>query len=249
MAAVSAEFAGERDLAMSLEKTDFVGEPAAASREPAMADPTADPTAATTPDGCPNPLGWAQVLDAFRTQSASWSIRVGDDSVSGRTLGQGHPLYFLNGLAGTSDLFCLIVWLLRDDFQCVVFDYPTRNERRRRVVTAEGLTADLFAAADLHGNSTFSLFATSFGGLVALAALTARPARIDRAILQGAFAHRRLSAVERLLCRLGRFIPGTLAGVPFRDTIQRANHQRVLSPLRQEPLGVFHRERRPDSDS
>jgi 2-succinyl-6-hydroxy-2,4-cyclohexadiene-1-carboxylate synthase len=232
---VVADFVTERDLAMPLEKTDFVGELPDVSPEPVVIDPTAT----TTPDGCPNPLGWAQVLEAFHAQSTSWSIRVGDDSVSGRTLGNGRPLYFLNGLTGTSDLFCLLVWLLRDDFQCVVFDYSTRKERGRGAVTPARLAADLFAAADLHGDSTFSLFATSFGSVVALTALTERPAQIDRAILQGAFAHRKLSAVERTLCRLGRFIPGTLAGVPFRDTIERANHQRYFPPFDRSRWGFL----------
>jgi pimeloyl-ACP methyl ester carboxylesterase len=200
-----------------------------------------DSLAVTTPEGCPSPLGWAQVLEAFRAQSTSWSVRVGGESVDGRTFGNGRPLYFLNGLTGTSDLFCLLVWLLRDDFRCVVFDYPTQNgtAKPRRRLTAAGLADDLFAVADSQGDSTFSLFGTSFGGVVALAALTARPTRIDRAILQGAFAHRRLSAMERLLCRAGRFVPGTLAGVPFRNTIQLANHQRSFPPFDYSRWGFF----------
>jgi pimeloyl-ACP methyl ester carboxylesterase len=219
---------------MSLE-TDFVGRPPGAS--PGL--PVSDPTAVTTPDGCPNPLGWAQVLDAFRSQSTAWSTRVGEESISGRTLGSGRPLYFLNGLAGNSDLFCLLVWLLRDDFRCVVFDYPTHDGRRRVAVTAEGLAEALFAVADFHGDAAFSLFATSFGSVVALAAVAARPGRIERAVLQGGFAHRRLSAAERLLCRLGRFVPGTLARIRFLEKIQRANHERYFPPFDASRFGFF----------
>lgn len=225
----------ERGLAMPLEKIDFVGEPPAASRGPAKPDPTA----ITTPEGCPNPLGWAEVLDAFRSQSTPWWTQGGRETICGRTLGTGRPLYFLNGLAGDSELYCLLVWLLRYDFRCVVFDYPTYDGRGRRAVTAEGLAAGLFAAADFLGDTTFSIFGTSFGSAVALAALAARPARVDRAILQAAFAHRRLSAAERLLCRLGRFLPGTLAALPFRETIQRANHQRYFPPFDRSRWGFF----------
>jgi len=222
-------------------ETDLVGESPAASTGPSASPGLAvdDPTAITTPDGCPNPLGWAQVLEAFRDQSTSWSVRTDGASFSGRTLGSGRPLYFLNGLSGTSDLYCLIVWLLKDDFRCVVFDYPTRHEQKRRIVAPEALAAGLFAAADLHGDSAFSLFATSFGGLVALSAMTERPVRIDRAILQAGFAHRKLSAAERLLCRLGRFAPGTLARVPFLETFQRANHQRYFPPFDRSRWGFF----------
>jgi pimeloyl-ACP methyl ester carboxylesterase len=222
--------------------TEFIGQVPADS----CGSAAYDPLAVTTPEGCPSPLGWAQVLEAFRSQSTSWSVRVGGKSVDGRTFGNGRPLYFLNGLTGTSNLFCLLVWLLRDDFRCVVFDYPTRSGSTQngtakppRRLTAEGLADDLFAVADSQGDLTFSLFGTSFGGVVALAALTARPSRIDRAILQGAFAHRRLSAMERLLCRTGRFVPGTLAGVPFRNTIQLANHQRCFPPFDYSRWGFF----------
>jgi pimeloyl-ACP methyl ester carboxylesterase len=227
--------------------TDFIGQTPADS----CGSAAYDPLAVTTPEGCPSPLGWAQVLEAFQSQSMSSSVRVGGEAVDVRTLGSGRPLYFLNGLTGTSDLFCLLVWLLRDDFRCVVFDYPTHSRtaesertqngpvKPRRLLTAEGLADDLFAVAESQGDSTFSLFATSFGGVVALAALTARPTRIDRAILQGAFAHRRLSAMERLLCRAGRFVPGTLAGVPFRNTIQLANHQRCFPPFDHTRWGFF----------
>ncbi len=107
---------------MSLE-TDLVGEPPAAHSEPTATDPTA----ITTAEGCPNPMGWVQVLDAFHAQSTAWSVPVDGVTISGRTIGTGRPIYFLNGLTGNSDLFCLLVWLLRDEFRCVVLDYPTRK--------------------------------------------------------------------------------------------------------------------------
>jgi 2-succinyl-6-hydroxy-2,4-cyclohexadiene-1-carboxylate synthase len=234
--ALTAESLAERDLAMSLE-TDLVGAPPAAYPEPTATDQTAT----TTAEGCPNPMGWVQVLDAFHSQSTAWSVRFNGVSISGRTLGTGRPIYFLNGLTGNSDLFCLLVWLLRDEFRCVVFDYPTRAERglSQNVLTAEGLAADLFAAADGQGDTTFSVFATSFGSAVALTALEAGRGRIDRAVLQAGFAHRRLSVFERLLCGLGKAVPGTLARLPFLESIQRANHQRYFPPFDASRLGFF----------
>jgi pimeloyl-ACP methyl ester carboxylesterase len=213
---------------MSLE-TNFVGAPPAAHPERAVTDPTA----VTTADGCPNPLGWAQVLEAFHARSTAWSVQIDGDVISGRAIGTGRPLYFLNGLAGNSDLYCLLVWLLRDDFRCVVFDYPTSGERgpSHKKLTAERLAADLFAAADRQGDATFSLFANSFGSTVALAALAGGKKRVERAVLQSGFAHRKLSPFERFLCRLGRFAPGTLARLPFFEMVQRANHQRYFPPF------------------
>ena len=123
------------------------------------------------PEGCPTPLGWAQVLDSFRSESTSWTLQHDGAVIEGRTLGRGRPVYFLNAIAGDSELFCLLAWLLRDDFRCVVFDYPTRDETslRQRRQTAMALAADLLAIADSQGDEVFSLFATPFGSLVALA--------------------------------------------------------------------------------
>jgi len=218
-------------------QTEFISNPAASSPDVV----THDPTAVTTADGCPAPLGWAQVLEAVRAQSTPWSVEVHGHRFSGRTLGVGPPLYFLNGLTGTSDLFCLMVWLLRDEFRCVVFDYPTRAGagRKSRSLTNELLASGLFAAADRHADQTFSMIATSFGATVALTALTAQPERIKCAILQAGFAHRKLSATERLLARIGRHVPGTLANLPFVKAFQRANHQRYFPPFDRTRWGFF----------
>src|SRR5262249_47884803 len=75
-------------------------------------------------EGCPAPLAWRQVLDAFRTESTSWSVDRGEYRIEGRAWGEGAPLYFLNGMGGTHELFALLVWLLKDSYRCVVYDYP-----------------------------------------------------------------------------------------------------------------------------
>jgi pimeloyl-ACP methyl ester carboxylesterase len=212
-------------MVLHLEKDDRT------EKGPATLAPPApyDPTAITTPEGCPSPLGWAEVLKAVHSQSTPWRVQAGGHTITGRTLGAGPPLYFLNGFAGTSDLYCLMVWLLRDEFRCVVFDYPAPTG----TLTAEKLAEGLLAVADFHGDSPFSLFATSFGSVAALTAMSEAPTRIDRVILQAGFAHRGLSATERLLSGLGRFVPGTLASVPFWNTIEHANRQRSFPPFDQ----------------
>lgn len=200
-----------------------------------VAEHSTDPVGmpAGSSEGCPPPLGWAQVLDEFRAQSEPWTVSIAGTSVRGRTLGRGRPLYFLNGFAGTSDLFCLMVWLLRDEFRCVVFDYPATAEgpKNGSPLTADSLATLIFEIADSQRDETFSLFATSFGSVVALAALAADPRRIDRAILLNGFAHRDFSLLERLLSRAGRFLTGTLTSVPFRAAIHRANHEHYFPPF------------------
>ena len=203
------------------------------------------------PEGCPTPLGWAQVLDSFRSESTSWTLQHDGAVIEGRTLGRGRPVYFLNAIAGDSELFCLLAWLLRDDFRCVVFDYPTRDETslRQRRQTAMALAADLLAIADSQGDEVFSLFATPFGSLVAVCAPYSNPDRVDRAVFLGGFAHRRLSLAERLLIRAGRHLHGTLAGIPLREQIERAESRSRIPSVRYGPAGFLSRQRRPDADS
>jgi len=176
---------------------------------------------------------WQQVVEAFHAESEHWTLDRGRYVLDGWTWGNGPPLYFLHGLTASSELFALLVWLLRDQFRCVLFDLPAnrRGTRVRGPLKLHDLTADLFAAADRHRDDRFQLFASSFGCLVAIEAMLERPERIERAVLQGGFAHRKLSAAERLLVRAGHWMPGGLNILAFRRTIQAHNHRPWFPPF------------------
>ncbi|MGH7127095.1 MAG: alpha/beta fold hydrolase, partial [Planctomycetaceae bacterium] len=170
-------------------------------------------SAAAPPDPCPPPLSWRDVIESFRDGAEAWRIDRPRDPLHGRTIGQGPPLYLLGGFGGTPQLYALLVWLLREEFRCVLIE--TRDERReqygmrnaecgvrghfavrtlrtphstfrthRSPLMLENLTADLWAAADHFGDKRFGVFASSFGGLVALAALAEGSHRIEGAVLQ-----------------------------------------------------------------
>ncbi len=224
-------------LTMSVE-TDFVGNAAADSAGEVIEDA---PRPASS-EGCPTPLGWAEVLESVRGESTAWSIDVEGSLLHGRTLGRGRPLYFLNGITGDCELFCLLAWLLREDFRCVLFDYRTHAARGPADSTpfsARRLADDLLAVADAQHDQAFSLFAAPFGSLIALSAMADHPTRIERAVLLGGFAQRRLSRFERFLCGVGRFLPGTAAQVPLRGTLQTASHQRAFPPFDATRWGFF----------
>ncbi|MBS0264070.1 MAG: alpha/beta fold hydrolase, partial [Planctomycetes bacterium] len=143
-------------------------------------------------------------------------------------LGSGPALYFLNGFVGSQELFALLAWLLRDQFRCVVFDYPPSVSRGWTLADA---VADLLAIADQAGDAEFHLFGHSFGSMVALQALAEHPQRIRRAVLQGAFAHYDWSTSERLLLSAGRLLPGRVKLLPGRVFIQRQNQGRWFPPF------------------
>lgn len=179
-----------------------------------------------TPPSCPPPLAWQDVLSEFRNQSEAFQFTGSDGlTVSGRVLGEGPPLYILNGLAATSEIFCLTVWLLREEFRCVAMDYP------EQATTLSQLASSLFTTADGLGDCEFDLFATSFGSAVAMEVLTANPGRIRHAVLQGPVNGIRLSGLERLVTKAALLAPGRMRHIPlFRAALQN-NHRLWFPPI------------------
>jgi len=198
-------------------------------------------SAESVPAGCPTPISCADVLEEFRDQSVPWSLDRGDYVITGRTWGTGPALYFLNGSAQTYRLFVPVVWLLRKGLRCVVYDYPG-GKPACNSLTAERLAEDLLAIADAQGDETFTCYAASFGGLVALAAMKLSPERITRTMIQNGFAHRRLARFERLLIRIGRWWPGSLDRVPGHRFLLRQNHAMWFPPFDPDRWQFFVRE-------
>lgn len=211
----------------------------AAAAHPAPAEEADSETRHPPPDthhpslplGCPTPLEWQEVVRDFHASADAWYLDRPGYRLSGRMWGRGRPLYFLNGIGGTLDLFALTAYLLRDDFRCVLYDYPGTasaslgSGRSVGRVSLDDLVDDLLAIANRCGDETFSIFATSFGSLVALRAMQRHPGRVGPSIVQGGFAWRRLSRFERLLIHACRLHPGRLRHMPFRTLIQRLNHR------------------------
>ena len=184
-------------------------------------------------DACPEPLSWRQVLERFRTESTSWALDRGHYTLRGRCWGEGPPLYFLCGIGGTCELYALLVWLLREDFRCVVWDYPGTDSGAEVMpgATAADLAMDLCAIADELNDEQVNLYATSFGAFVAWEAMLCGGERIGQAVVQGGFAHRELSRFERWMVVACQHLPGKMRHVPGYRTIQRQNHRRWFPPF------------------
>lgn len=199
-----------------------------------MSDPVSSPpTAAAEAGGCPPPLEWQEVLREFHAQADVWYLDRPQYRLQGRILGQGRPLYLLNGFGGTHELYALLVWLLRDEFRCVLWDYPgtaakTKVNPSVRVVD---LADDLAAIAGTCGDATINVYAPSFGSLVALQALAKHSGLVRRAILQGGFAHRQFSRFERWIARSSRFFPGSMKHFPGSRAVREHNHRRWFPPF------------------
>jgi pimeloyl-ACP methyl ester carboxylesterase len=196
--------------------------------EPALAN-SPDQPAAPAESTCPPPLAWVDVLADFHKQADAWYLDRPNYRISGRTLGSGPALYLLNGYSGTHELYSLFVWLLQDRYRCVLFDYPVPSDRKNLTLT--DMADDLVAIADTCGDRQCHLFASSFGGLVAMTAMARHPGRFGRSIIQAGFARRSLSRFERAFIDICQRLPGRLRHFPGRGAVQRQSHRRWFPPF------------------
>ncbi|MEX0726188.1 MAG: alpha/beta hydrolase [Planctomycetaceae bacterium] len=192
---------------------------------------TANSTEAVEP--CPSPMSWVDVVQRLRTDSAPWEISCGSYSIAGRTIGTGKPLYFLGGATGDSDLFALTAWLLKDEFRCVLYDYPDHSARNHkgRPLTIDDYADDLLAVIEDQHDEQIVAYAVSLGVPVLLTAMQRHPERIGRAIVQGGRIRLPLTGLERLMLRCGRLLPGKLRHLPGRETIWKQNHRAWFPPF------------------
>jgi pimeloyl-ACP methyl ester carboxylesterase len=191
----------------------------------------------TSPEACPPLLLWHDVRQEFLSQSRSAVVNSPVGSATIRIWGSGPPLYFLPGFASPSELYCLLIWLLRDAFRCITVEPAgsTLDDAAppscRRFSTMDDYAELLIAAVNDSGDETFSIFGADFGAAWGLAAANRIPDRVLRLILLQGFARRRLSFMERQMGWLCGFSRRTLSAFPFREAVQTQNHRRWFPPF------------------
>ena len=190
---------------------------------------------------CSTSLTLVQIVEKFREQSEEWELETHLGKVKGRTYGTGEPVYFLNGAGAGSLLYSTIAWLLKDHYKCVLFDSPLYFPEtcKRKEANINSLSEVVKEISDFHHDRNVSLYASSFGSMVALNSLALFPDRFSRGLLQGGYSHRELSLFERTLSSIGRKIPGPLKRVPFYKKIQTMNH-RLWLPLMDQGRWEFY---------
>ena len=174
---------------------------------------------------CPVPLDWRQVRAAFRAEP-QWECPFRDSVIRGRQIGSGPALYFANGMVGSSELFCLTAWLLKDEFRCVVFDPPAKSMR-----SVSDHTDALKTVLANCGDESAFVYATSFGCVPTIAALADDEQRFPAAILQGGYATLNMTLSERILAAVGRIANSGVARIPFQRTIAEQNHRPWFPPF------------------
>ncbi len=182
----------------------------------------------TAPTGCPPPLVWSEVLNNFRENSETFEAGSGQLKVTGAIFGQGEPLYFLNGWSGDADLFCLTAWLLREQFRCVILNYPQQAR------SLQSLSESTIAAAEELGDASINLFGTGFGSCIALQTALQFPSHVQRLILQSPLIRFELSKLEQLVGRACTLLPSSVRRAPFRRQLALANHRLWFPPIDQQ---------------
>ncbi|MCA9115433.1 MAG: alpha/beta hydrolase [Planctomycetaceae bacterium] len=209
---------------------------------PGNSETTSDCCGPPIPPGCrldsddepaPVPLDWRDVHAEVQRHGRDERWQHDGRHLQTLTLGEGPPLYLPCGLSGRSELFCLLAWLLKDSFRCVMIDLPAPALRGRlnRDAPLNQPVADLLDVMDRAGDETAVVYGAGFSGLVAIELTRAVPHRVAGLILQSVGFQQELSTAERFLARCGLVLPWLpIRRVPAVQTIQLRNHRMWFPP-------------------
>ncbi len=174
---------------------------------------------------CPPPLVWTQVLANFRADAQPFELHPHGELIRGLAFGSGQPLYVLNSWSGTPESFCLLAWLLKDQFRVVLMDYPATAP------SWDELTAVPAQVATYLGDDTYDLFATGFGTVPALKQAVTVGTGLRRLALHAPIVAYRLSLLERLGAACFSCLPASISDVPFRKRLLFKNHRLWFPPI------------------
>jgi pimeloyl-ACP methyl ester carboxylesterase len=205
--------------------------------QPAMLETT--PLLPPQGEGCPTPLAWAEVVESFLKDSNRRVVESTIGTISARSLGSGPPIYFLNGASGDSRLFALTAWLLKDQAECVIVDYPD-FAKQVRPLDYIGRTVELLnALRESVRHERITLFGASFGGRVALEWMQADPVGVSRGVVQTPTFGIPWTILERAFLSIGRRMPGRVASLPAWQGIQTRNHRDWFPPFDETRWGFL----------
>ena len=200
---------------------------------------------------CPAPARIRHEVADYDARSETRRWDGPDYRMTYRSLGDGPPLFVVPGIASTYHVYALLLNQLSTRFRTIIYDYPGEHAddgAKLRRITHDSLVEHLFGLIDHLNIGRAFLAGISFGSTVVLKALDREPRRFPRAVVQGAFAHRRVFCAERLALSLGRLVPGKAraasASPPDLDLQRQAGVPRDPGG----PLAVLSREERRHAD-
>ncbi len=192
------------------------------------ADVANTPSSAVPSFACPPPLRCRDISQALDDLAISWELPDSPVGTHGWTWGQGLPLYFLSGRGGSARLFCLLAWLLREQFRCTLVDW--KLPARGPLPTLQEWVDDLSRLLREREDHPATVVGVSFGATLALETAARNPGQFLRLILHQVARRQRLSLAERVLATLFQESDRALQNIPGRETVQMLNHRRWFPP-------------------
>jgi pimeloyl-ACP methyl ester carboxylesterase len=136
--------------------------------------------------------------------------------------GAGTPVVFVHGLCDHPKSFCLLMAELVDRGY-EVFCYHLANgqddDAKLKTYTHDDFVEDLVAFLDHCQLGPVFVKGSSFGSTITLAALLKHPSRFNRVVLQGGFAYRKISGLEKNLSKMGRGWHFRMRQLPGRKVV------------------------------
>ena len=186
---------------------------------------------------CPAPANFREEVTRYDEHAVTGCWDGPRYRMTYRVLGSGPPLILVPGIASTYRSYAFVLNRLAERFRTVVYDYPGEHPRDGALlatISHNHLVDDLFGLIDDLRIGRVFLAGVSFGSTIVLKALNREPRRFPKAAVQGAFACREFTRGERWALRLGRLVPGNVAGLPFRRPILAYNSRAEFPALLQD---------------
>jgi pimeloyl-ACP methyl ester carboxylesterase len=207
-----------------------------------MSQPLADPsgsaaqTSIAEPSRAPCPAP-ADIREAVKAYDATAEVGRWDGPryrMTYRIRGDGPPLICVPGIASTYRTYALLLNQLGTRFRTILYDYPGEHAgdgAKLATIDHDQLVDDLFGLIDHLRIGRAFLVGLSFGSTLVLKALLREGRRFPKSAVQGAFAHRDFSPLERWALRLGRLIPGMSRRLPLRRAVLSYNNRTEFPAL------------------
>ena len=190
---------------------------------------TSAPPAAPPREPCPTPLNWVDVVTAVESECQRISVQLEHGEMLATVYGSGPPLYFIGGATGSTRLFALTAYLLKEEYTCVMLASPIWKSQPRLLLdqTAEAICR----LANSLGHNRLDLYAADFGCHVALSLLKNHPDRVGHVILQGPVLRQPTRTRERFFYRIGQRLSRPMSTLPGWLRVQQQNHQGYFPPF------------------
>lgn len=160
-----------------------------------------------------------------------------------KQFGEGEPVVIIPGLDGITEFFADIVPELSRFYRVIVYYLPLAAEavREKRAYSFDYIADDLAKVLDEIGVRKASIIGESFGGVCAQAFALNHRARLNKLVLISTAPHFNVSAHNRLLAKVFKFVPQWLfARLHVSDVFEKGDPRWAKDLFTREAAWACH---------